>query len=351
MIVRINRATDKIVIWMLGVIERYDIAEVGWAVEIAGDLPIEVRLDSPGGSPYAAFTIARVLASVKGGYTCYVEGMCASAAILIALQAKRIIAAETAIFMIHGASLMPYEPAKQADLESMLEEAKVVNASMATVISARTGKTMDEALELLKRDTWFTAQQALDAKLIDEVQALERTLPAPAYEVAALYKNVPATIQALLPDNLKPQSKTSMKSFLDRVRAAFGLAADADEVDAALKLESLKAQAQANAADKAELERLRFENQQLKLNQKPPVTDEVVALVDDAVKKFQVKASDRDTLIAKYKDNVQALKEVLALIPEDAHKPGGKKPVAPGKTTASARYNINPAVETAFGGK
>ncbi len=73
------------------------------ATQLAGwpDAPVTLRINSFGGDPMAAIAIHNGLKAHRGQVTVRIEGICASAATLIAC-AGRCVMPENALFMVHG---------------------------------------------------------------------------------------------------------------------------------------------------------------------------------------------------------------------------------------------------------
>jgi hypothetical protein len=55
------------------------------------------------------------------------------------------------------------------DLQHGADFLKNYNISIANAYMLKSGMTQEELLELMNQETWFTAQQALEKKLVDEI--------------------------------------------------------------------------------------------------------------------------------------------------------------------------------------
>lgn len=131
--------------------------------------PLDIRIDSCGGDVYEGFAIASAIQRYEGETTAHVDGVAASAASYIALMADRVVMADYAHLMIHDAWTTAC-----GDSREMLETAgrlDAVDASIASIIAARSGMALDEVRAAMDKETWYDAEAAVAAGLADEVDA------------------------------------------------------------------------------------------------------------------------------------------------------------------------------------
>lgn len=128
---------------------------------------ITLRINSPGGSVWDGFAIHNLIAARREKVTAQVIGLAASMATIVMLAGKRVTAAENATLMIHrpagGAFGESKDMREMADLLDKLE-GQLVNAYV-----AKTGKKEADVKAAMAATTWFTAAEAKDWGLIDEV--------------------------------------------------------------------------------------------------------------------------------------------------------------------------------------
>jgi len=128
---------------------------------------IELHLNSPGGSMFDGVAIYNALKMHKADVSVYVDGLAASAASFIAQAGDSIIMTEAATMMIHDASALAYDNAdgmrKTADILDKLSN------NIANIYSSRAGGTSDEWRAFMREETWYNAQEAVDAGLADQV--------------------------------------------------------------------------------------------------------------------------------------------------------------------------------------
>lgn len=133
-----------------------------------GDLTaINVRINSPGGDVFEALAIHNALQRHPAKVTTYIDGLCASAATIIALAGDETHMVSNGMYMIH-------EPWTFAggDAEAMQKSADLLNTTAEQIVSMyarKTGLTADELRAKMQSETWMTAQEALDEGFIDVI--------------------------------------------------------------------------------------------------------------------------------------------------------------------------------------
>ena len=144
---------------------------------------IKMIVNSPGGDVWAGNAIRSFIQTEMGKgrtFETHVVGVAASAAAYIAVAAPKLVMADMAQMMIHRASvgydLWGYgnEDDLQIainDLESRKQSLREINKSQVKVFQDRMGKTREETQELLRKETWFNAESAVEAGLASEVQS------------------------------------------------------------------------------------------------------------------------------------------------------------------------------------
>ena len=138
------------------------------------DGPVTVRVDSFGGDVYAGISILNALRRYPDVVTVYVDGIAASAASFIAVGgADRLIMSPNSSLLIHGAwSQGMGNSEEMAQLASDLNQ---ITDNLATIYAEKTGQEPAYWRELMKKDTTFTAEQAVEAGLADAVDELEKS--------------------------------------------------------------------------------------------------------------------------------------------------------------------------------
>jgi ATP-dependent Clp protease, protease subunit len=141
--------------------------KVATQLERANTEDLEVEINSGGGSVFDASEIYTALKAYKGNVTIKIVGVAASAASVIAMAGNKVIMSPTAQMMIHNASTRADGDYRDMDRSSSM--LKNTNQTIANAYSIKSGKSYEDLLSMMDDETWLTAQQALEHKLIDEV--------------------------------------------------------------------------------------------------------------------------------------------------------------------------------------
>lgn len=147
--------------------------EIGYFGVSAGDLvrdladvngPLEVHLNSPGGEVFDGITIYNTLLARKD-ITVVIDGLAASIASVIAMAGNPILIARNAQMMIHDGHGMAIGNAQ--DMRDLAEILDRTSNNIASIYSDHTGRAIDYWRQLMKAETWYNAQDAIDAGLAD----------------------------------------------------------------------------------------------------------------------------------------------------------------------------------------
>lgn len=134
---------------------------------------VEVVVNSGGGSVFAGSEIYTALKEYPGNVTVKVVGVAASAASVIAMAGNKVVISPTAQIMIHNVSSV-----SGGDYRALQHDADMLknyNKSIANAYQLKSGKSQDEILHLMNKETWFNAQQALEYGLVDEIMFQNET--------------------------------------------------------------------------------------------------------------------------------------------------------------------------------
>jgi ATP-dependent Clp endopeptidase proteolytic subunit ClpP len=312
--------------------------------EIPADREINVRINSPGGSVFDGIAIYNLLRARKDKVTCHVIGLAASMASIVMLAGKKTVAAENASVMIHrpwgGAMGDADEMRETADLLDKLE------GQLVQTYAAKTGKSEKEIEDAMDATTWFTAQEAKDWGLVDEVGE-PMALAASARHDLAKFGSVPAKISGganNAPTNNQPNKGPQMKNLLKAlVEAKLIASADASEDTAAAQVAAASAQqAQAIADAKAKNTKLEADlkaaNEKIAANLKAAAE----AAVEAAVKDGRLK-DDKDVRAKWVEAYVRDESGTKAMLDGLAAQPKGRgnPPVVTGKIEGGPATDTN----------
>lgn len=134
----------------------------------AGNGDITLRVNSAGGDVYAGLAIMNQLRNHPGKVTAYVEGLAASAASFIVVGgADEVIMCPNSEMMIHDA--MTFAEGNADDISSALAGLERASENIASIYAAKAGGDAASFREAMKKETWFTAEEAVLAGLADRV--------------------------------------------------------------------------------------------------------------------------------------------------------------------------------------
>lgn len=131
------------------------------------DAAVNVFISSVGGYFEDGLPIFNLLRMHKGEVTVNIIGYCLSMASHIMLAANKIRIAQNGQIMTHNAQGVARGDYR--DMEKAATMLRVHNDSIIPEYQRRTGKTADEVKAMLDAETWFTANTALAAGLVDEI--------------------------------------------------------------------------------------------------------------------------------------------------------------------------------------
>ncbi len=121
---------------------------------------VTVRINSPGGDVFAGVSIYNALVEHDGEVTIKVDGLAASIASLIAMAGDKII-------MLPGSMMMVHQPwtiamGNSDEIAQVVQMLEKTCQSMVPIYSARTGHPEERIIELLKAETWMTAEESVE---------------------------------------------------------------------------------------------------------------------------------------------------------------------------------------------
>jgi ATP-dependent Clp protease, protease subunit len=133
------------------------------------DKPIQMFINSPGGSVMAGLAIIDVMNHIKAPVYTIVTGLAASmgAAILSAGEKGNRMALPNATVMLHQVSAG--EGGNIQDMRVGLEFTEKLNTRLMTMISKNCGKTLKQLEKDTVRDKWLFADEALAYGIVDQV--------------------------------------------------------------------------------------------------------------------------------------------------------------------------------------
>lgn len=194
---------------------------------------LDIYINSPGGSVFTAIAIYELIKRHKGAVTIHVAGMAASAATIItsAPNAKVVMPAGS-MLLVHPVRVA----LESSTAEELLEAAtnlEKVRESVIDIYAKKTGLERDILLELMQKESYLTASEAVElgfADELDESAKIENKITQDAFMIGGL--KVEASLLAKAP-----------KAFLEAENLFKETAVNEEETEVELMdLETLKAE-------------------------------------------------------------------------------------------------------------
>ena len=152
---------------------------------------INLRVNSPGGDVFDGFAIYNALRAHPAKVVAHIDGVAASIASVIAMAGDEVRMAENAFLMIHNAWGLVIGFA-----EDMRSEADLLDKISGSLRLAYENKSVTPAAQIqawMDDETWFTADEAHEAGLVDSVIRDSGTQAKTSFDFSA-YKNVPVAL-------------------------------------------------------------------------------------------------------------------------------------------------------------
>lgn len=155
----------------------FDSDYVDYVLGKNADTEVHVLIDSLGGSLATALSIVAAFRQ-HGNVHVHFVGMNASAATIASMGAKRITIDTSAMYLVHKCSVefFRWASANSDKLSDIIKEAKQMksdlekmDANVASMYAAKTGKSPEDVLALMKKGGWLTASEAKEYGFVDEV--------------------------------------------------------------------------------------------------------------------------------------------------------------------------------------
>ena len=212
-----------------------------------GNRPVTVRINSYGGDVCTALDIRQQFMD-HGDVTCYVFGMTASAATILATGAKKLYMGRHAFMLLHQCSMLvdKWDWLNADELESTIEELKKTCTDLhkldmcaASLYAKRAGCEPEKMHEVMVDAQWLNADECLALGLVD---AIDEEEDEPVQMTAAVQRRfaacgLPALPAAKVEEKQEQAPKASLLDSLTNIVAAIStwLTAGKQEAPAAVE--------------------------------------------------------------------------------------------------------------------
>ena len=195
-----------------------------------GNRPVTVRINSYGGDVCTALDIRQQFLD-HGDVTCYVFGMTASAATILATGAKKLYMGRHAFMLLHQCSMLvdKWDWLNADELESTIEELKKTCTDLhkldmcaASLYAKRAGCEPEKMHEVMVDAQWLNADECLALGLVD---AIDEEEDEPVQMTAAVQRRfaacgLPALPAAKVEEKQEQAPKVSLMDSLANIVAA-----------------------------------------------------------------------------------------------------------------------------------
>lgn len=188
-----------------------------------------VRINSRGGSVWDGLAIYSYLKSQN--VDTRVDGIAASMASIVALAGRKVSMGANAFFMVHnpagGVEGTPDQITQYADF------LRQVQGSLADTYVRETGATPELVKQWMDGETWFSAEQAKAAGLVDEItdavafSASVSKFQRPPENLGAIDCSASALSKNEISKPMQAAPSTPEKSLIDNLKALLGISAPA----------------------------------------------------------------------------------------------------------------------------
>lgn len=139
-------------------------------------MPVWVHINSYGGDLFAGFSMADQFPMIKSPIYTLVEGICASAATLIAMSATKRFILPNSFMLIHQLSTMVWGTHEQFKDEMELQ--KKAMEKLVAFYASHSKVTEKQIRRMLTRDFWVDAETCIEKGFVDEVFGVQPRIDA-----------------------------------------------------------------------------------------------------------------------------------------------------------------------------
>lgn len=278
---------------------------------------VNIRGNCPGGDVLQGMSIVSAILSMVTPVHVYVDGIMASMGAVIAVCADRVIMQDFAKLMIHD-PFFSDNGAMTAKQRKMLDKIR----DMLLGVLMRRGKNEEEISRLMTEETWFSAKEARELNLCDEILASNRA--------ESFLRLTPQQIITQISAEYQPQNQNVM-NLTNEAAELLKLKAEATEAEVSAAVVALhgRVATQTKRADDAEQRAKAAENElsEIRKAQAEERKKEAETLVATAIKDGRINAAAQESYLALFEKDHEAAKTALASIPRRtniANQIGGK---------------------------
>lgn len=130
---------------------------------------IMVRINSGGGDPFAAQAIGNLLEQNQAYVIGKIDGLCASAATIVACHCNKVVAGNDTTYMAHPVKVGVYGYLDSKQLGELQDAIRVLRENIVDLYAKKTGREKDEVAKWMDDTSWWTAKEAKEHGFVDEL--------------------------------------------------------------------------------------------------------------------------------------------------------------------------------------
>lgn len=284
---------------------------------------ITINLNSQGGDLFQALCIRNLLSQHQGTITCNVLGWAASAATLVTSLPN------VHTRMLPGSFLMIHNPKRfliggnQHDLRKAAQTLELLAGEMARLYADKSGMEINEVQRLMDAETWFTAEEAVEKGLADELSTSAKVVASVNHETKTVSLGGVALSGGSLPQSFfEEQNEMTVKNQAASPEAAAqapeGAAVNQPQaqaaIETAIQLQAAYPGLVKELQDQAVASALSAERERMKALD--AIRDRSPSMVDKA--KYETHADAAATALEILKQDTQTVQDHAAAVAKDA---------------------------------
>jgi ATP-dependent protease ClpP protease subunit len=177
--------TDEATLYIYGDIVTYDYGDWNFPDDVVPNKfkdelnalvdvkKLHVRINSGGGSVFAAVAIMNLLKAHTAKIIVHVDGICASAASIVAMAGDTIYTALGAMWMIHNPTIHVWDNMTSEELKKEADTLDILAGNIIEIYRSKTTLEVDEIKKMMDAETWLTGQEALQLGFADASENIE----------------------------------------------------------------------------------------------------------------------------------------------------------------------------------
>lgn len=193
-------------------------AYVQSALRAAGDQDVIVNINSPGGSYFVGLAIFNLLRMHKGKVTTRVIGQAASAASVVAMGGDSLEIGRAAFLMIHNALVCAC--GNRHELRAVAEMLEPFDEAMAELYAARTGKSVEEMVTMMDKETWIGGDAAVEQGFADNLLAADQIQQEEGQESPSAFARMKIQAALTKAGHSRGSARALLKEFSGTLNAA-----------------------------------------------------------------------------------------------------------------------------------